>query len=28
LREKIETDPREPEYLLTDRGVGYHFREA
>ena len=27
LREKIETDPREPEYLLTDRGVGYHFRE-
>jgi DNA-binding response OmpR family regulator len=28
LREKIESDPREPEYLLTDRGVGYHFREA
>jgi DNA-binding response OmpR family regulator len=27
LREKIETDPREPEFLLTDRGVGYHFRE-
>jgi DNA-binding response OmpR family regulator len=27
LREKIESDPREPEYLLTDRGVGYHFRE-
>jgi DNA-binding response OmpR family regulator len=26
LREKIESDPREPEYLLTDRGVGYHFR--
>ena len=26
LREKLETDPREPEYLLTDRGVGYHFR--
>jgi DNA-binding response OmpR family regulator len=28
LREKIESDPREPEYLLTDRGVGYHFREG
>ena len=27
LREKLESDPREPEYLLTDRGVGYHFRE-
>ena len=27
LREKLEEDPREPEYLLTDRGVGYHFRE-
>ena len=27
LREKIESDPREPEFLLTDRGVGYHFRE-
>ena len=27
LREKIEHDPREPEYLLTDRGVGYHFRD-
>ena len=27
LREKIEPDPGEPEYLLTDRGVGYHFRE-
>jgi DNA-binding response OmpR family regulator len=27
LREKIESDAREPEYLLTDRGVGYHFRE-
>jgi DNA-binding response OmpR family regulator len=28
LREKIESDPREPEYLLTDRGVGYHFGEG
>jgi len=27
LREKIEPDAREPQYLLTDRGVGYHFRE-
>jgi len=27
LREKIETDPREPRLLLTVRGVGYRFRE-
>ncbi len=27
LREKIERDPREPELLATDRGVGYHFRD-
>ena len=27
LREKIERDPREPEYLFTVRGVGYRFRE-
>jgi DNA-binding response OmpR family regulator len=27
LREKIERDPREPEFLATDRGVGYHFRD-
>jgi DNA-binding response OmpR family regulator len=27
LREKIERDPREPEYLLTVRGVGYRFRD-
>ncbi len=26
LREKIERDPREPELLLTVRGVGYRFR--
>ena len=27
LREKIEREPREPEYLLTVRGVGYRFRD-
>jgi DNA-binding response OmpR family regulator len=27
LREKIERDPREPEYLFTIRGVGYRFRD-
>jgi DNA-binding response OmpR family regulator len=27
LREKLERDPREPEYLLTVRGVGYRFRD-
>jgi DNA-binding response OmpR family regulator len=27
LREKIESDPREPEYLFTVRGVGYRFRD-
>jgi DNA-binding response OmpR family regulator len=27
LREKIERDPRNPEYLFTVRGVGYRFRE-
>ncbi len=27
LREKIEADPSEPEYLFTVRGVGYRFRE-
>jgi DNA-binding response OmpR family regulator len=27
LREKIEGDPRQPEYLLTVRGVGYRFRD-
>jgi DNA-binding response OmpR family regulator len=28
LREKIERDPSEPEYLFTVRGVGYRFRDA
>ena len=27
LREKIEQDPREPEFIFTVRGVGYRFRE-
>jgi DNA-binding response OmpR family regulator len=27
LREKIEVDPKEPEYLFTVRGVGYRFRD-
>jgi two-component system, OmpR family, response regulator len=27
LREKLERDPREPQYILTVRGVGYRFRE-
>jgi len=27
LREKLEHNPREPEYLLTDRGFGYHFTD-
>jgi DNA-binding response OmpR family regulator len=26
LREKIERDPSEPEYIFTVRGVGYRFR--
>jgi DNA-binding response OmpR family regulator len=26
LREKLESDPREPEFILTVRGVGYRFR--
>jgi DNA-binding response OmpR family regulator len=28
LREKLERDPREPELILTVRGVGYRFRDA
>jgi DNA-binding response OmpR family regulator len=27
LREKLERNPREPQYLLTDRGFGYHFTD-
>ena len=28
LREKLETDAKNPEYLFTVRGVGYRFRDA
>jgi DNA-binding response OmpR family regulator len=28
LREKLEAEPREPEYILTVRGVGYRFRDT
>jgi DNA-binding response OmpR family regulator len=27
LREKIETDPKDPEFIFTVRGVGYRFRD-
>jgi DNA-binding response OmpR family regulator len=27
LREKLESDPAEPRYILTVRGVGYRFKE-
>ena len=28
LREKLELDAKEPEYLFTVRGVGYRFRDT
>jgi DNA-binding response OmpR family regulator len=28
LREKLERDPKQPEYLFTVRGVGYRFRDS
>ncbi len=28
LREKLELDPKDPEYLFTVRGVGYRFRDT
>jgi two-component system, OmpR family, response regulator len=27
LREKLESDPKEPDFLFTVRGVGYRFKE-
>ncbi len=27
LREKIEPNPAEPDYILTKWGVGYYFKE-
>jgi DNA-binding response OmpR family regulator len=27
LREKLESDPKTPEYIFTVRGVGYRFRD-
>jgi len=28
LRNKLEEDPKDPRYLLTEHGVGYRFRKA
>jgi len=28
LRQKIEEDPRQPKYILTERGIGYRFAKA
>jgi len=28
LRNKLEEDPKDPRYLLTEHGVGYRFRKT
>ena len=28
LREKLEVEPKDPEYIFTSRGVGYRFRDT
>jgi DNA-binding response OmpR family regulator len=28
VREKLECNPREPEYIQTVRGAGYRFRDG
>ena len=28
LRKKLEKDPAQPEYILTDSYIGYRFKDA